>query len=44
MLLTVQDQLKELSLLFIRLFLSYRFYEPAKTKLQVIKIRCRLVW
>jgi putative oxidoreductase len=37
MLLTVQNHLKELSLLFVRLVLSYGFYEPAKTKWQDIQ-------
>ncbi|HPQ08533.1 MAG TPA: DoxX family protein [Bacteroidia bacterium] len=37
MLLKVQNHLKELSLLFVRLVLSYGFYEPAKTKWQDIQ-------
>lgn len=37
MLLKVQNHLRELSLLFVRLVLSYGFYEPAKTKWQDIQ-------
>lgn len=37
MLLKVQNHLKELSLLFVRLVLSYGFYELAKTKWQDIQ-------
>jgi putative oxidoreductase len=37
MILALQNQLKELSLLFVRLVLSYGFYEPAKTKWQDIQ-------